>query len=57
MGLSYGKAEARKIAEAVMRREVVLENRPADLINIALEKVIGVGLDMPGFTMLDALGS
>lgn len=56
MGLSYGKAEARKVAEAVMLSEAVLKNRPADLINIVPEKVMEVGLDMPGFTMLDALG-
>ncbi|MFF4758431.1 hypothetical protein [Streptomyces sp. NPDC001292] len=35
-GLSYDKAKARKIAEAVMRSEAVSKNRPADLINLVL---------------------
>ncbi|MCN9241868.1 DUF4158 domain-containing protein [Streptomyces sp. RY43-2] len=46
-GLSYDKAKARKIAEAVMRSEAVSKNRPADLINIALEKVVEAGLELP----------
>ncbi|TDU73477.1 DUF4158 domain-containing protein [Streptomyces sp. KS 21] len=56
-GLSYDKARARKIAEAVMRSEAVSKNRPADLINIALEKVVEAGLELPGFTTLDALAA
>jgi Domain of unknown function (DUF4158) len=54
-GPSYDKAKARKIAEVVMRGEAVSKNRPADLINIALEKVVEAGLELPGFTTLDAL--
>ncbi|MCX4583182.1 DUF4158 domain-containing protein [Streptomyces sp. NBC_01481] len=38
-GLSYNKAKVRKIAEAAMRSEAVSKNRPADLINIALENL------------------
>ncbi|MEU8620476.1 DUF4158 domain-containing protein [Streptomyces sp. NPDC048623] len=56
-GLIYDKAKARKIAEAVMRSEAVVKNRPADLINIALEKVVEAGLELPGFTTLDALAA
>ncbi|MFG2653529.1 DUF4158 domain-containing protein [Streptomyces sp. NPDC048436] len=56
-GLSYDKAKARKIAEAVIRSEAVSKNRPADLINIALEKVVEAGLELPGFTKLDALAA
>ncbi|MFC8833316.1 Tn3 family transposase [Streptomyces griseoincarnatus] len=56
-GLSYDKAKARKIAEAVIRSEAVSKNRPADLINIALEKVVEAGLELPGFTTLDALAA
>ncbi|MFD7239594.1 hypothetical protein ACFWAT_30365 [Streptomyces syringium] len=29
------------------------KNRPADLINIGLEKVVEAGLEIPGFSMLD----
>ncbi|MCW2882430.1 MAG: hypothetical protein JWQ95_6530 [Sphaerisporangium sp.] len=40
-----------------MRSEAVSKNRPADLINIALEKVVEAGLELPGFTTLDALAA
>lgn len=56
-GLSYDKAKARKIAEAVMRSEAASENRQADLISIALEKVVEVGLELPGFTTLNAMAA
>jgi hypothetical protein len=56
-GLSYDKAKARKTAEAVMRSEAVSKNRPADLINIALEMDVEAGLELPGFTTLDALAA
>ncbi|MET9592074.1 DUF4158 domain-containing protein [Streptomyces sp. NPDC006516] len=56
-GLIYGKAKARKIAEAVMRSEAVSMNRLADLINSALEKVIEAGLELPGLTTLDTLAA
>ncbi|MFJ4741077.1 Tn3 family transposase [Streptomyces sp. NPDC088775] len=56
-GLSYDKPKARRIAEAVMRSEAASKNRPADLINIALEKVVEAGLELPGFTTLDALAA
>lgn len=56
-GLIYDKAKARKIAEAVMRSEAAVKNRPADLIDIALEKIVEAGLELPGFTTLDALAT
>jgi hypothetical protein len=40
-----------------MRSKVVSKNRSADLINIALERVIEAGLELPGFTTLDALAA
>ncbi|RSS57473.1 DUF4158 domain-containing protein [Streptomyces sp. WAC01280] len=55
--LVYDKARARKIAEAVMRSEAVSKNSPVDLINIALEKVVEAGLELPGFTTLDTLAA
>ncbi|WP_369368650.1 hypothetical protein AB5L52_44115 [Streptomyces sp. CG4] len=53
----YDKAKARKIAEVVMRSEAVVKNRPADLMNIALDEVVEAGLELPGFTTLDALAA
>ena len=40
-----------------MRSEAVSKNRPADLIKIALEKVVEAGVELPGFTTLDALAA
>ncbi|MFI6274583.1 DUF4158 domain-containing protein [Streptomyces sp. NPDC050988] len=56
-GLVYDKAKARKIAEAVMCSGAVAKNRPANLIDIALEKVVEAGLELPGFATLDALAA
>ncbi|MFK4149588.1 Tn3 family transposase [Streptomyces sp. NPDC004065] len=57
VGVVYDQAEARRIAEASIRSEAAAKNRPADLINIALEKVVGAGLELPAFSTLDAMAS
>ncbi|MFH8411027.1 hypothetical protein ACH4FX_40590 [Streptomyces sp. NPDC018019] len=46
--MGVGLAEAQRIAEAVIRKEAA-KHRPAALINIALEKVVEAGLELPGF--------
>ncbi|MFH8977944.1 DUF4158 domain-containing protein [Streptomyces sp. NPDC017890] len=50
VGVVYDQAEARRIAEQSIRKEAAAKNRPADLINIALEKVVEAGLELPGFS-------
>ncbi|MEU6040538.1 hypothetical protein ABZ801_34555 [Actinomadura sp. NPDC047616] len=45
----------RRIAEGSIRKEAAAKNRPADLINIALERVVGAGLELPAFSPLDAM--
>ncbi|TGN74290.1 DUF4158 domain-containing protein [Streptomyces griseoluteus] len=57
MGATYDQAEARRIAEGSIRKEAAAKNRPADLINIALEKVVGAGLELSAFSTLDAMTS
>ncbi|MFF2518906.1 DUF4158 domain-containing protein [Streptomyces sp. NPDC058086] len=57
VGVVYDQAEARRIAEASIRSEAAAKNRPADLINIALEKVVGAGLELPAFSTLDTMAS
>ncbi|MFE4424718.1 DUF4158 domain-containing protein [Streptomyces sp. NPDC056817] len=57
VGVVYDQGEARRIAEASIRQEAAAKNRPADLINIALEKVVGAGLELPAFSTLDAMAS
>ncbi|MFE5940884.1 DUF4158 domain-containing protein [Streptomyces sp. NPDC056470] len=56
-GVAYDQAEARRIAEQSVRKEAAAENRPADLINIALEKVVEAGLELPGFSTFDKIAS
>lgn len=57
VGVVYDQAEARRIAEQSIRREAAAKNRPADLINIALEKVVEAGLELPGFSTFDKMAS
>ncbi|MGY4919472.1 DUF4158 domain-containing protein [Streptomyces sp. 900116325] len=47
VGVAYDQGGARRIAEESIRKEVASKNRPADLINIALEKVVEAGLELP----------
>ncbi|MFH8224617.1 DUF4158 domain-containing protein [Streptomyces sp. NPDC018057] len=47
VGVAYDQAQARRIAEESIREEAVAKNRSADLINIALEKVVEAGLELP----------
>ncbi|MFH9981131.1 DUF4158 domain-containing protein [Streptomyces sp. NPDC017179] len=57
VGVAYDQAAARRIAEQSMRKEAAAKNRPADLINIALEKVVEAGLELPGFSTFDKMAS
>ncbi len=57
VGVKYDQAEARRIAERSIREEAAAKNRPADLINIALEKVVEAGLELPGFSTFDKMAS
>ncbi|MFC9220665.1 DUF4158 domain-containing protein [Streptomyces hygroscopicus] len=57
VGATYDQAEARRLAEGSIRKEAAAKNRPADLINIALERVVGARLELPAFSALDAMAS
>ncbi|WP_405779131.1 Tn3 family transposase [Streptomyces sp. NBC_00859] len=57
VGVAYDQARARRIAGESIRKEAASKNRPADLINIALEKVVEAGLELPAFSTLDAMAS
>ncbi|GAB2465672.1 Tn3 family transposase [Streptomyces incanus] len=57
VGVKYDQAEARRIVERSIREEAAARNRPADLINIALEKVVEAGLELPGFSTFDKMAS
>jgi hypothetical protein len=57
VGVKCDQAKARGIAEQSIRKEAAAKNRPADLINIALEKVVEAGLELPGFSTFDKMAS
>ncbi|GAA1141718.1 DUF4158 domain-containing protein [Streptomyces javensis] len=57
VGTKYQQSQARQIAEAAIRKEAASKNRPADLINIALEKVVAAGLELPAFSTFDLMTS
>jgi TnpA family transposase len=57
LGAKYHQAGARKVAEEAIRVEAASKNRPADLINVALERVVAAGLELPAFSTLDAMAS
>ncbi|MER8225322.1 DUF4158 domain-containing protein [Streptomyces sp. NPDC094143] len=57
VGVTYDQAMARGIVEQSIRKEAAAKNRPADLINIALEKVVEAGLELPGFSTFDKMAS
>ncbi|MFI1711440.1 hypothetical protein [Streptomyces griseoruber] len=57
VGVAYDQARARRIAGESIRKEAASKNRPADLINIALEKVVEAGLEPPAFSTFDAMAS
>ncbi|MEU1216379.1 Tn3 family transposase [Streptomyces sp. NPDC005790] len=57
VGVTYDQAKARGIAEQSIRKEAAAKNRPADLINIALERVVEAGLELPGFSTFDKMAS
>ncbi|MFC5154991.1 DUF4158 domain-containing protein [Streptomyces amakusaensis] len=56
-GMRYDGPGARALAEETMRIEAASKNNPADLINIALEKLVEAGLEIPRFSTLDAMAS
>lgn len=56
-GVRYDGPAARKLTEKMMRLEAASKNNLADLINIALEKLVEAGLEIPRFSTLDAMAS
>lgn len=57
VGVTSDQARARGIVEQSIGKEAEAKNRPADLIDIALEKVMEAGLELPGFSTFDKMAS
>ncbi|MDO0930412.1 hypothetical protein QQY66_01370 [Streptomyces sp. DG2A-72] len=56
-GAVYDQARARWIAAEAVRGGAAAKNRPADLINVALEKVVEAGLELPAFSTFDTMAA
>ena len=50
-------ARARVVTEQAIRAEAAVKNNPADLINVALERLAQASLELPGFSTLDRMAS
>ncbi len=57
VGVVHDPPGARKLAEEAIRVAAVSKDNPADLINFALEELIKLSYELPGFTTLDELAS
>ncbi|MFJ9752830.1 DUF4158 domain-containing protein [Streptomyces chartreusis] len=55
LGLVHDPAHARGIAASAMEEAAPVRASVVDLINVALEKLIRVGLELPGFSTLDRM--
>ncbi|MFI7610946.1 hypothetical protein ACIBP6_06900 [Nonomuraea terrae] len=56
-GGGYAPARARKIAAKAMAKAARVKNHPADLINVALERLAQARLEPPAFSTLDSMES
>jgi hypothetical protein len=57
LGLLHEPERARKAAAAAMESAVLVKSHPADLINVALEELVRLGLELPGFSTLDRMAA
>ncbi|MEU9005376.1 DUF4158 domain-containing protein [Streptomyces sp. NPDC048551] len=57
LGVVYDPEKARQVAEAALYEAVQTKDNPADLINVALEKLVKARLELPGYTTLDEMTS
>ena len=55
LGVKYEAADVRGVAEAAIRAAAATKDNPADLINVALEELLGAGRDLPGYSTLDRM--
>lgn len=55
--MGYAPGKARKVAAKAMTRAAWVKNHPADLINVALERLAQARLEPPAFSTLDSMES
>ena len=56
-GVTYDQRRARALAAAAIREAALVKNRPPDLINVALERLVEASLELPAFSTLDELAA
>ena len=56
-GVRYDQRRARALAAAEIRAAALVKNRPPDLINVALERLVEASLELPAFSTLDELAT
>jgi hypothetical protein len=57
LGVVYDMEKARQVAAAAIREAVQTKDNPADLINVALEKLVKARMELPGYSTLDEMAS
>ncbi|MBQ1095040.1 Tn3 family transposase [Streptomyces sp. b94] len=57
LGVVYDQERAREVALAAIYEAVQTKDNPADLINVALEKLVKARLELPGYSTLDEMAS
>jgi hypothetical protein len=57
LGVKYTPAAVRAVAEAAIRKALQSKDNPANLINVALDKLVRQGYELPGYTTLDAMAT
>ncbi|MFP8887900.1 Tn3 family transposase [Streptomyces mangrovi] len=55
LGVVYDMEKARQVAAAAIREAVQTKDNPADLINVALEKLVKARMELPGYSTLDEM--
>ncbi|MBZ6476415.1 Tn3 family transposase [Streptomyces griseocarneus] len=55
LGVVCDKERAREVASKALYEAVQTKDNPADLINVALEKLVKERLELPGYTTLDEM--
>ncbi|MEU6009556.1 DUF4158 domain-containing protein [Streptomyces sp. NPDC047453] len=57
LGVVYEMEKAREVAAAPIREAVQTKDNPADLINVALEKLVKARMELPCYSTLDEMVS
>ena len=57
LGVRYDAARVREVAEQAIRAAVQTKDNPVDLINVALEELVRLRCELPGYTTPDTMAA